>query len=334
MSDTTERLGRFLLVAGGAFVTLVAGWLLFVEFAADLADLLGILLALLLAGVAVRLLAGIAGSQFPTYNVAEVGVEGPITRDGAGNNPIPTGPVGATADEIADQIDTADEDPAVDALVVKLNTPGGEVVPSEDIRNAVERFDGPTVAYATDVCASGGYWIASGCDEIWAREPSVVGSIGVVGSRPNVADLADRLGISYEQFTAGEYKDAGTPLKEIEEDEREYLQGIIDGLYDRFVDRVAEGRELTETEIRDTEARIYLGDEAEQMGLVDDIGTREDVTDRLEDELGEEVSVREFEPQRGPLARVGMGARSGAYAFGAGLASRVDADGLGFRFRT
>ncbi len=333
MSNSSDRLGQLLVIAGVTLFALLAGWLLFVEFAADLADLLGILLVLLLGAAAVRFASGLAASQFPTYNVAEVGVEGPITRDGGGSNPVPTGPVGATADEIADQIDQADEDPAVDALLVKLNTPGGEVVPSEDIRNAAESFDGPTIAYATDVCASGGYWIAAGCDEIWAREPSVVGSIGVIGSRPNVADLADRLGVSYEQFTAGEYKDAGTPLKEIEEDEREYLQGIIDGLYDRFVDRVAEGRALEESEIRDTEARIYLGDEAAEIGLVDEIGSREDVTDRLEDELGEEVSVREFEPQRGPLARVGMGARAVAYAFGAGIASRVDADGLGFQFR-
>ncbi|QKY18864.1 signal peptide peptidase SppA [Halolamina sp. CBA1230] len=335
MSDSSDRLGRLLVIAGVTLLSLLAGWALFVEYAADLADLLGILLVFALGAAAVRTGASIAASQFPGYNVAEVGVEGPITRDGGGNPPIPTGPVGATADEIADQIDLADDDPAVDALLVKLNTPGGEVVPSEDIRNAAERFDGPTIAYATDVCASGGYWIASGCDEIWAREPSIVGSIGVIGSRPNVADLADRLGVSYEQFTAGEYKDAGTPLKEIEEDEREYLQSLIDGLYDRFVDRVAEGRELSEGEIRETEARIYLGTEAAEMGLVDEIGTREDVTDRLEDELGEDVSVREFEPQRGPLARVGMGARSAAYAFGAGLASRVTGEdgGTDVRFR-
>ena len=335
MSDTTDQLGRVLLVAGGTAIALLAGWLLFVEYATDLADLLGILLAFAVGGAAVRLLAGVAGSQFPTYNVAEVAVEGPITRDGGGNNPIPTGPVGATADEIADQIDRADDDPAVDALLVRLNTPGGEVVPSEDIRNAAQGFDGPTIAYATDVCASGGYWIASGCDEIWAREPSVVGSIGVIGSRPNVADLAERLGISYEQFTAGEYKDAGTPLKEIDDDEREYLQGIVDGLYDRFVGRVAEGRELSEAEIRDTEARIYLGEEAAELGLIDELGTREDVTDRLETDLGEEASVREFEPRRGPLQRVSRGARAVAYAFGAGVASRVTGEdgGIDFRFR-
>jgi len=111
--------------------------------------------------------------------------------------------VGAEADEIVDQIERADEDSGVRALLLKLNTPGGEIVPSEDIRIAAERFDGPTIAYATDVCASGGYDIAAGCDELWAREGSIVGSIGVIGSRVNAADLADRLGLSYERLAAG-----------------------------------------------------------------------------------------------------------------------------------
>jgi protease-4 len=333
MADATERFGRLAIVAVGVLLAVVVGWQLFVVYAASLADLLGILLVILLVGIALKLAGGLASSQFPTYNVAEVAVKGPITRDGGGMSPIPTGPVGATADEIVEQVEAADEDPAVDGLIVRLNTPGGEVVPSEDIRNAVEEFDGPTMAYATDVCASGGYWIASGCDEIWARDLSIVGSIGVLGSRPNVADLADRLGVSYEQFTAGEYKDAGTPLKEIEEHEREYLQSTIDDLYAKFVGRVSEGRELTPTEIRDTEARIYIGDDAKELGLVDSLGTRDDVEERLEAELGEEASVEEFEPQQGPLSRVGMGARSVAYAFGAGLTSRFDADGFRFEFR-
>lgn len=333
MSETRERLGRVVIAAAGVLIAVVIGWQLFVNLAGTLARLLGILLTLALGVVGFRIASNIAGSKFPSYNVAEVAVEGPITRGGGGPTPIPTGSVGATADEIVEQVELADNDPAVDALMVKLNTPGGEVVPSDDIRNAVESFDGPTIAYATDVCASGGYWIASGCDELWARDLSVVGSIGVIGSRPNLADLAERLGVSYEQFTAGEYKDAGTPLKEIEPQEREYLQGIIDDLYGKFVGRVAEGRELTPGEIRETEARVYLGDDAAEMGLVDELGTQDDVKESLEDELGENASVREFEPQRGPLSRMGMGARSVAYAFGAGLGSRFDADGVGFEFR-
>jgi protease-4 len=333
MSDTTARLGRFVIVVVGVVLTVAIGWLLFVDFAESLADLLGLLLLFGLGGIGFRVATGIAGSQFPSYNVGEVAVNGPITRDGGGSTPIPTGPVGATADEIVEQIEAADDDPAVDALLVRLNTPGGEVVPSDEIRDAAEAFDGPTVAYATDVCASGGYWIASGCDELWARDLSIVGSIGVLGSRPNLSELADRLGVRYEQFTAGEYKDAGTPLKEMEEDERAYLQGIIDDMYGKFVDRVAEGRALDPAEVRETEARIYLGEEAAEMDLVDSLGSREDVEERLEEELDEEVDVKEFEPRRGPLARVGIGARSVAYAFGAGIASRIDGEALDFDFR-
>jgi len=200
------------IVLVGALIAGVVGYGLFVVVPNSTAELLGILLALLAVGVGIKLAGNAAGSLFPGYNVAEVAVEGPITRDGGGG-PLPTQPMSTPADDIVDQIERADEDDNVQALLVRLNTPGGEVVPSDDIRIAAEEFDGPTVAYAQDTCASGGYWIACGCDELWARDMSIVGSIGVIGSRVNASELADKVGVSYEQLTAGEYKDAGTPLK-------------------------------------------------------------------------------------------------------------------------
>lgn len=260
------------------------------------------------------------------YNVGKVTVSGPITRDTGRPSPL-SGPGGTTADDVVEQIEAADEDEDVEALVVELNTPGGEVLPSDDIRRAAAAFDGPTVAYATDTCASGGYWIASGCDELWARDASLVGSIGVVGSRPNAAGLADKLGISYEQFTAGEYKDAGVPLREIEEDEREYLQGIIDGYYDQFVETVSEGRDMDPEAIRKTEARVYLGTDAAEIGLVDELGTEDDVEDRLERLIGAEPEVREFTPDRGIAERLGIGAERVAFAAGSGVASAFTSEG-------
>ncbi len=260
------------------------------------------------------------------YNVAEVSVSGPIVRDRGRPSPL-SGGTATTADEVVELIEEADEDDAVDALLLKLNTPGGQVLPSDDIRRAAAGFDGPTVAYATDLCASGGYWIASGCDELWAHEASLVGSIGVVGSRPNAAGLADKLGITYEQFTAGEYKDAGVPLREIEDDEREYLQGIIDGYYERFVETVSEGRGLDPEDVRETEARIYLGDDAAELGLVDSLGTREDVVDRLSELLDTDIEVREMEPQRGLAERLGLGAERLAFAAGTGAASVFSGSG-------
>jgi len=322
------RLG---IVAVGTLVAVVVGALVFLWFPADLTDLLGVLLVIGVALLGARFAGNAAESAVPSHNVAEVAVEGPITRDGGGG--IASAPTGPGADDIVEQIERADDDRGAEALLLKLNTPGGEIVPSEDIRLAAERFDGPTVAYATDVCASGGYDIAAGCDELWAREGSIVGSIGVIGSRVNATELADRVGLSYEQFTAGEYKDAGVPLKEIEEDEREYLQGIIDDYYDQFVETVADAREMDAETIRDTEARIFLGTEAHERGLVDGLGTREDVEARLEETLDESATVKEFEPQRGPLSKIRGGAQAVAFALGAGVASAFegDIDGLSFR---
>ncbi|ELY61165.1 signal peptide peptidase SppA [Natronolimnohabitans innermongolicus] len=321
---SSTGLGRLLIVLVGGIVFAAIGITLFVVVPETTTDLLGILIAVAVALLGLRIAGNVAGSLFPGYDVAEVGVEGPISRDGGGGG-LPSGPRSTPADDIVEQIDRADADDSVDALLLKLNTPGGEVVPSDDIRLAAERFDGPTVAYTTDVCASGGYWIASGCDELWARDGSIVGSIGVIGSRVNASDFAEKVGLSYERFAAGEYKDAGTPLKELEDDERAYLQGLIDDYYETFVDRVSDGRDLDAEFVRDTEARIYLGEEAHELGLVDELGTRRDLEDELADRLEREaVSVEEFEPERPLMARVGTGAQRLAYAFGAGIAGLAE----------
>ncbi|SHG53070.1 signal peptide peptidase SppA [Halobaculum gomorrense] len=327
MPDTTGRslTGAVVLLAAGALAAAV-GYALFVILPGDLAELLGVVLTLVVVAVALKIAAGTLAARFANYTVAEVAVEGPITRDGDSSS-FPPSPGTPGADEIVDQIERANEDPNAEALVVKLNTPGGEIVPSEDIRLAAERFDGPTVGYATDTCASGGYAIAAGCDELWAREGSVVGSIGVIGSRPNVHELADRLGVSYEQLTAGEYKDAGLPLKEVTPDERAYLQGIVDDYYDQFVAQVAEGRDMEEAAIRETEARVFLGREARERGLVDGLGDREAVLDRVEELTGAEAVVEEFTPTGGLMGRLRGGATATAYALGAGVAAAVAGDG-------
>ncbi|MFB6106121.1 MAG: signal peptide peptidase SppA [Halobacteriaceae archaeon] len=324
-NGTARRLARVGIALVGLAVGAVAGWVAFVVLTeGSLARLLGVLSTVAVAVLGARVGRNVAASLVPDYNVAEVAVEGPITRDGGGV--LPAQPGGVPADEVVEQLERADEDSNVDALVVTLNTPGGEVVPSDDIRRAAAAFDGPTVAYATDTCASGGYWIASGCDRFVCREGSIVGSIGVIGSRVIAADLLDRLGLTYERLAAGEYKDAGVALREMTETEREYLQGIVDGFYETFVERVAEGRDMDEAAVRDTEARVYLGRDALDEGLVDAVGTHDDVEDYLADELGEPVSVTTFEPEAGLARRLRGGAASLAYAAGAGVASAfVDA---------
>jgi len=333
--SATKRFARLSAVAVGGVLVAVAVWVALLDLTAgSLLRLLVVLIAVAVGLGGARLAGRLAASAFAPYNVAEVAVEGPITRDGLGA--LPTQPGGTPADDVVEQVERADADENVGGLVVRLNTPGGEIVPSDDIRIAVQRFDGPTVAYMTDTCASGGYWIASGCDRLVARQGTLVGSIGVIGSRVNASGLAERLGLSYERFTAGKYKDAGAALKELTADERAYLQTIVDDLYDDFVSRVAVGRDIDEAAIRDTEARVYVAADALDLGLVDEIGTHEDVESALAEELDTGVTVREFAPSRRLMSRLRGGAQSLAFAFGAGAASAVagrDRDGVELELR-
>ncbi|MFB6168675.1 MAG: signal peptide peptidase SppA [Haloferacaceae archaeon] len=327
-----ELVGRGAVVAAGVVLAGAVGWALFVLVPDSLSELLGVALTVALAAVGGRVAAGLAARRFPSYNVAEVSVSGPIARDGGEPNPLSFAPVSPGADEVVEQIERAAADPAVEALLLQLNTPGGEIVPSDDIRRAVATFEGPVVGYATDVCASGGYLVGAACDELWAQEQTLVGSIGVRGSRPNAAALADRLGVSYERFTAGEYKDAGTPLKEVADDERRYLQGLIDDFYDVFVERVAADRDLDPEHVRATEAKVFLGREAADIDLVDRVGTRDDAEASLDGRLGGVEGVKSFEPSSGLTGRLGAGTRRVAYALGAGVASRLGDDRVRFRY--
>jgi protease-4 len=323
-------IGRIIVMIVGIVVAAAVGAFLFLWLPGwDDITAFGVLLAVLTVAIGARIASRIATKVVSSYNAAEVAVEGPITRDG-NLGPVPGRGSATPADDIVEQIERADDDRNVEALVVKLNTPGGEVVPSDDIRLAAKDFDGPTIAYATDTCASGGYWIASGCDELWARDTSIVGSIGVIGSRVNASEFADELGLSYERFAAGQYKDAGTALKDINDDERAYLQGLIDDYYDHFVERVAEGRGLDPDDIRETEARVYVGETAHDLDLVDTLGTREDVIDRVTEQIGVEASLTEFEPSQRMAQRLRGGAQTLAFAFGAGIANQFD-DEFDFR---
>lgn len=335
MASTASRVARVLLVVVGAVVATGLGYLVFVEFPrGSLARLLGVLLTLGVAFLGIRLGRRYGEYRFAPHNVGRVSVEGPIAR--RPGRSLSTPPVLVTADDIVEQIEAADADESIRALVVHLDTPGGEVVPSDDIRRAVEDFDGPTVAYATDTCASGGYWIASGCDHIVAREGSIVGSIGVIASRVTGAGLLDRLGLTYERLVAGDYKDAGVALRDMDDEERQYLQGIVDDYYQTFVDRVVSGRDLDAEDVRDTEARVFLGEDARERGLVDEIGAEEAVEAWIEDEIDDEVAIRDFEPRIGITERIGIGAERVAFALGAGFSSVLVDDGDGatdFEFR-
>jgi len=149
------------------------------------------------------------------------------------------------------------------------------VLPSKEIADAIRAAGAPTVAWVRDVAASGAYWAASACDRIVADPMSSVGSIGVISTHLEFSELMKKFGVGYEGFKSGEFKDMGVPFRKISEKERRAIKEHIDKIHDRFVASVAENRGLEKKQIEKlADGRIFLGDEAKSLGLVDRLGGR------------------------------------------------------------
>ncbi len=182
---------------------------------------------------------------------------------------------GLSPDTILETIKEAEEDKSVKGVIIELNTGGGTVVGSKEIADAVKKLKQtkPVVALIRDIGASGGYWIASSADRIVADPLSLTGSIGVMGSFLQFSGLFDRYGVEYERMVGGKYKDMGAPFREPTDEELALLQKSIDKVHDYFIKDVAANRNLDEDKVRKlATGELFLGIEAEELGLVDELG--------------------------------------------------------------
>lgn len=171
------------------------------------------------------------------------------------------------------------KDDSVKAIVVRLNTPGGGVGPSQEIYEEVRKIRGKKVVVASmgALAASGGYYIACGTDKIFANPGTITGSIGVLMQFVNVKDLIEKIGVKGFVIKSGSFKDAGSPVRDMTPEERKLLQSVIDNVHSQFVNAVAEGRKLPrEAVLEIADGRILSGEQAKELGLVDMLGNQED----------------------------------------------------------
>jgi protease-4 len=191
---------------------------------------------------------------------------------GSGENPVSL---------FRERLQAAADDRHVKAVVLRINSPGGAVTASDimyrDLLNFREKTCKPVVACMMDVAASGAYYLAMGCDCVYAHPTTVTGSIGVIMSLYNAAGLASKIGISSNPIKSGPIKDVGNPLREMTDAERAILQGMVNSFYDQFVRIVATGRRMPEERVRVlADGRVYTGVHAKELGLVDEVGYLED----------------------------------------------------------
>jgi protease-4 len=175
------------------------------------------------------------------------------------------------------------DNPSIKAVVLRVNSPGGVVAPTQEIFAAIQRArkaGKPVVATLGAVAASGGYYVATAADRIYANPGTLTGSIGVVMQMANIEGLLKKVGVEYVVVKAGSYKDVGNFARTMSPEERKMLQALLDDVYSQFVDAVAEGRGLERSEVLAfAEGRIYSGQQALALKMVDEMGGFEDAVE-------------------------------------------------------
>lgn len=167
----------------------------------------------------------------------------------------------------------------IKAIIIRIDTPGGAVGPSQEIYSEILRIKKkkPVVASIGTIGASGGYYIASGASKIIANPGSITGSIGVIMQFMSFENLLGKIGIKGNVVKSGEYKDTGSPFREMTKEERILMQGLLDDVHNQFIDAVSKGRNLSREEVEKiADGRIITGKQAKELKLVDELGNFND----------------------------------------------------------
>jgi protease-4 len=191
-------------------------------------------------------------------------------------------------DTVIDQIHQYRDDQTVKAIVLRINSPGGSVAPVQEIYSELRKLDKPIVASMGSTAASGGYYIAAIADEILANPGTLTGSIGVIMQFTKLKGLYEKIGLEQQVIKSGKFKDTGSSMRDMTDEERALLQATLDDVHNQFIDAVFEGRQahLTREEIVTlADGRVFSGQQAFGHKMVDQLGNLPDAIERA-GELG------------------------------------------------
>jgi protease-4 len=203
--------------------------------------------------------------------------------------------------EIIEEINQYQEDETVRAIILRIDSPGGGVGPSQEIHREILKLRSKkkVVTSMGSVAASGGYYIACASDLIIANPGTITGSIGVIMEFANIEELVKKIGVKGVVVKSGEHKDIGSPFREMTVEEKKILQGVIDNVHQQFVEAVAKGRKLDQEKVMQiADGRILTGEQAKQIGLVDQLGNLQDTVDIVAKMVGIEGKPNILYPRK------------------------------------
>ncbi|MGE7765143.1 signal peptide peptidase SppA [Peribacillus sp. NPDC096540] len=213
-----------------------------------------------------------------------------------------------------DKLKMAEENDDIKGIILRVNSPGGGVVESAEIYDKIldiKKVKKPVYVSMGSMAASGGYYISAPADKIYASPETMTGSLGVIMQGYNYEKLAKKYGVEFETIKSGPHKDIMSPTREMTGDEREILQDMIDNSYDQFVKIIADGRGMTENEVRKiADGRIYDGRQAKENHLIDDFGHLDDVIAAMKTDIGKkDAQVIRYTDEAGFGSLFSMGAQ-------------------------
>ena len=230
-----------------------------------------------LVGLAVR---GSAKRPSQTEKIAVIYVEG-VIMGGHGQSNVFVEQGGT--DQVIKQLHEARDDESVKAVILRINSPGGSAAASQEVGVEIKKLRATGKIVVTsmgDVAASGGYWLGACTGKKYANSTTMTGSIGVYVPYANWEELYKKVGIYQEKIKSGPHKDILSPERTMTSEEREIIQLMVDDIYDQFVTVVAQGRNMDIDQVRKlADGRIYTGNQAKQLGLVDELGNMYDAID-------------------------------------------------------
>ncbi|MGE7636286.1 signal peptide peptidase SppA [Peribacillus frigoritolerans] len=213
-----------------------------------------------------------------------------------------------------DKLKMAEENDDIKGIILRVNSPGGGVVESAEIHDKIldiKKVKKPVYVSMGSMAASGGYYISAPADKIYASPETMTGSLGVIMHGYNYEKLAKKYGVEFETIKSGPHKDIMSPTREMTGEEREILQNMINNSYDQFVKVIADGRGMTEKEVREiADGRIYDGRQAKENHLIDDFGHLDDVIAAMKTDIGKkDAQVIRYTDEAGFGSLFSMGAQ-------------------------
>jgi protease-4 len=206
------------------------------------------------------------------------------------------------AEELLRDLKGHRENPLVRAVVVRINSPGGVVAPTQEIHQSILRLreaGKPVVASLGAVAASGGYYIATAADEIYANPGTLTGSIGVIMQLANLESLMKKVGVEWVVVKAGTFKDLGNVGRPMTAEERRVLQALLDDVHGQFIEAVADGRKLERTTVRQfADGRVFTGAQAQSLKMIDKLGGIEEAVEAAGRLAGLPLPARVIPPRR------------------------------------